>query len=58
MVRSVLFDKTAGRIGWCRGNQDLTIAVRERHDVVGWGPWSVKDGVVHVQPPREVLEGW
>lgn len=38
-------------------HQDLTIAVRERREVVGFGPWSVKDGVPHVQPPAEVLEG-
>ena len=25
-------------------------------DVPGFGPWSVKHAVVHVQPPREVLE--
>src|SRR5206468_7563965 len=41
------------KVAW---HQDLSIAVRERLDVAGFGPWSLKNGVVHVQPPREVLE--
>jgi ectoine hydroxylase-related dioxygenase (phytanoyl-CoA dioxygenase family) len=31
--------------------------VKERRDVEGFGPWSVKAGVVHVQPPASVLAG-
>jgi ectoine hydroxylase-related dioxygenase (phytanoyl-CoA dioxygenase family) len=56
-VRGVLFDKTPAapwKVAW---HQDLTIAVRERLDVEGFGPWSVKAGVTHVQPPARVLEG-
>ncbi len=37
-------------------HQDLTIAVRERRDMAGYGPWTSKQGVVHVQPPAAVLE--
>jgi ectoine hydroxylase-related dioxygenase (phytanoyl-CoA dioxygenase family) len=54
-VRGILFDKTPAanwKVAW---HQDRSIAVRERRDVAGFGPWSVKDGVVHVQPPAEVL---
>ena len=36
--------------------QDVAIPVRSRHDVVGFGPWSVKAGVPHVRPPASVLE--
>ena len=57
LVRSILFDKIPEanwKVAW---HQDLTIAVEEKRDVTGYGPWSVKDGVVSVQPPREVLEG-
>jgi ectoine hydroxylase-related dioxygenase (phytanoyl-CoA dioxygenase family) len=32
------------------------MAVRERRDVPGYGPWSTKAGVTHVQPPTAVLE--
>jgi Phytanoyl-CoA dioxygenase (PhyH) len=56
VVRSILFDKTESSnwpVGW---HQDTTIAVRSREDVPGFGPWSVKDGVIHVRPPAEVLE--
>jgi len=55
-VRSILFDKTADRNWPVQWHQDLTIAVREVVDVPGYGPWSIKDGVAHVQPPVEVLQ--
>ena len=29
----------------------------QRVDIAGYGPWSTKDGVPHVQPPVEILEG-
>ena len=57
VVRSILFDKTAGRNWGVAWHQDLTIAVEERREVAGFVGWSVKDGVNHVQAPREVLEG-
>ena len=37
-------------------HQDLTIAVRERHEVPGFAFWSEKAGVMHVQPPVSILE--
>ena len=40
----------------CPWHQDLTIAVKERIEVDGYGPWSVKADVQHVQPPAAVLE--
>lgn len=55
-VRAVLFDKTP-RANWSLGwHQDRTVAVRERHDVPGFGPWSIKAGVRHVEPPFAVIE--
>jgi ectoine hydroxylase-related dioxygenase (phytanoyl-CoA dioxygenase family) len=54
-VRGILFDKTPDanwKVVW---HQDLTIAVAERRDVPGFGPWTEKEGVVHVQPPAELL---
>jgi Phytanoyl-CoA dioxygenase (PhyH) len=56
-VRGIFFDKTPGanwKVAW---HQDLTIAVRERRDVPGFGPWSRKAGIDHVQPPVEILRG-
>ncbi len=55
-VRALLFDKTAAanwKVAW---HQDVTIALRARVDTPAYGPWSVKEGVVHVQPPDAVLE--
>jgi len=56
VVRSTLFDKTDGanwKVPW---HQDVTIAVRNRIESEGFGPWSTKEGIVHVQPPTEVLQ--
>ncbi len=54
-VRAILFDKNANTnwaLGW---HQDRTIAVRERRDIAGFGPWSEKDGAIHAEPPYEFL---
>jgi ectoine hydroxylase-related dioxygenase (phytanoyl-CoA dioxygenase family) len=56
-VKGILFDKTPGanwKVAW---HQDTMIAVRERIETPGFGPWSIKDGVHHVQPPAEALAG-
>lgn len=50
-VRVVLFDKTVAR-NWGLGrHQDRTIVVAERAEVLGFGPWTVKAGLVQVEPP-------
>lgn len=54
-VRTILFDKTADANWGVPPHRDTTICVQERADVPGFGPWSVKAGVPHVQPPDEVL---
>jgi ectoine hydroxylase-related dioxygenase (phytanoyl-CoA dioxygenase family) len=56
VARATLFNKTPDanwKVPW---HQDVTIAVKEKREAEGYGPWSVKAGVVHVQPPSEVLE--
>jgi hypothetical protein len=55
-VRAILFDKTVETnwgLGW---HQDRTIVVKSRRDVPGFGPWTVKGGLLHVAPPIEILE--
>lgn len=55
-VRAILFDKseaTNWALGW---HQDRTIAVAERTEVAGFGPWSVKSGMPHVEPPFALIE--
>src|SRR6266853_5419728 len=56
-VRGIFFNKTRSsnwKVVW---HQDLTIAVRERREVNGFGPWTTKAGSVHVQLPPEVMSG-
>ncbi len=55
VARSLLLDKTEmanWKVAW---HQDLSIAVRARSETAGFGAWSEKAGVWHVQPPVEVL---
>ncbi|TCM17361.1 phytanoyl-CoA dioxygenase PhyH [Novosphingobium sp. PhB165] len=55
-VRAVLFDKNE-RTDWSLGwHQDRTVAVRARAEVSGFGPWSVKQGIHHVEPPFAVID--
>jgi ectoine hydroxylase-related dioxygenase (phytanoyl-CoA dioxygenase family) len=54
-VRGILFNKTPDanwKVVW---HQDRTIAVRERKNVADFGPWSIKAGVQHVQPPASFM---
>ena len=56
VVRGIFFDKnpTANwKVPW---HQDLTIAVKNRLEVPDFHPWSVKEGIPHVQPPVAILE--
>jgi hypothetical protein len=56
-VRAILFDKSANTnwaLGW---HQDRTIAVKEHVSVDGFGTWSTKSGMLHVEPPFELLSG-
>jgi ectoine hydroxylase-related dioxygenase (phytanoyl-CoA dioxygenase family) len=55
-VRGTLFDKTDGANWLVPWHQDLTICVMARIDVPGYGPWTVKAGVCHVQPPVSILD--
>ena len=54
-VRSLYFDKLPQanwNVAW---HQDTSIAVRQRAALEGFGPWSVKQGVDHVEPPLHYL---
>lgn len=54
-IKLTVFDKTP-RANWkVPWHQDLTIAVTTRQEIEGFGSWSVKDGVPHVQPPVSIL---
>lgn len=56
VARAIFFDKTPEanwKVAW---HQDVSIAVCERIETPGFGPWSTKAGIMHVRPPTEVLE--
>ena len=55
-TRGIFFDKTEAANWPVLWHQDLSLAVKERHDIPGWELWSVKHGVTHVQPPAYILE--
>ena len=55
-VRGIYFDKTPAsnwKVAW---HQDLSIPVKSKKPAAGFSGWSVKEGIVHVQPPVEILE--
>lgn len=56
LVRATLFDKTPGANWGVFWHQDLSIAVKERHDVAGFSAWTRKAGVQCVQPPIEFMQ--
>ena len=56
-VRAIFFDKNPESNWLVPWHQDLAIAVAGRIETTGFAGWSIKDGVPHVHPPREILEG-
>jgi len=56
VVRGIYFDKHQDANWKVTWHQDVTIAVRERFEVEGYGPWSIKAGINHVQVPTSILE--
>jgi ectoine hydroxylase-related dioxygenase (phytanoyl-CoA dioxygenase family) len=54
-MKATLFDRTPQanrRVQW---HQDRVLAVKDRLDVPGYGPWSMKSGSMHVDAPASVL---
>lgn len=56
LVRALFFDKTRERNWFVAWHQDRTVTLNRRIEMDGWGPWTQKDGVQHVQPLRAVLD--
>lgn len=53
--RAILFNKTA-RTNWSLAwHQDRTICVKEKRVAPGFGPWTLKSGMIHVAPPFDLL---
>jgi ectoine hydroxylase-related dioxygenase (phytanoyl-CoA dioxygenase family) len=54
-VRAILFNKSSQTNWSLAWHQDRTICVKEKREVLGFGPWTVKGGMHHVAPPFELL---
>jgi len=55
LVRAIYFDKTPDKNWFVSWHQDKTVTLNKKIDLEGWGPWSIKDEVHHVQVPESVL---
>lgn len=56
VVKSIYFDKPPASNWYVAYHQDLTISVKEKTDMPGFGPWTVKQNQFAVQPPVGILE--
>jgi ectoine hydroxylase-related dioxygenase (phytanoyl-CoA dioxygenase family) len=54
--RATLFDKSEGSNWLVVWHQDTALPLCERRDIPGWGPWSVKEGVICAHAPASALE--
>lgn len=54
--RATLFDKSHLSNWLVVWHQDTALPFRERRDKIGWGPWSVKDGINYAHAPARALE--
>jgi ectoine hydroxylase-related dioxygenase (phytanoyl-CoA dioxygenase family) len=54
-VRGLFFDKTEAANWNLPWHQDVTVAVKDRRDVAGFGPWTLKVGIPHAHAPAELL---
>ena len=54
--RATLFDKSATANWLVVWHQDTALPLKERREIAGWGPWSVKDGVQYAHAPASALE--
>lgn len=54
--RATLFDKSPDSNWLVVWHQDTALPLRARKDVAGWGPWSVKEGVICAHAPAEALD--
>jgi ectoine hydroxylase-related dioxygenase (phytanoyl-CoA dioxygenase family) len=53
--RATLFDKSPTANWLVVWHQDTALPLQERHEAPGWGPWSVKDGVIYAHAPESAL---
>ncbi len=54
--RATLFDKSPTSNWLVVWHRDTALPLRERNGLQGWGPWSVKEGIVYAHAPATALE--
>jgi ectoine hydroxylase-related dioxygenase (phytanoyl-CoA dioxygenase family) len=52
---ATLFDKSGDTNWLVMWHQDKALPIRQRREVPGWGPWSVKEGVTYAHAPATAL---
>jgi len=52
---ATLFEKSPASNWLVVWHQDTALPLRERADVAGWGPWSVKEGINYAHAPASAL---
>jgi ectoine hydroxylase-related dioxygenase (phytanoyl-CoA dioxygenase family) len=53
--RATLFDKSPKSNWLVVWHRDTALPLRERFEVSGWGPWSVKEGIQYAHAPTGAL---
>ena len=53
--RATLFDKSPGANWLVVWHQDTALPLQQRHEKPGWGPWSVKEGILYAHAPAQAL---
>ena len=54
--RATLFNKSPDSNWLIAWHQDTALPLIEKHETPGWGPWSVKEGIVYAHAPAGALE--
>ncbi|HEX4488401.1 MAG TPA: phytanoyl-CoA dioxygenase family protein [Terriglobales bacterium] len=52
---ATFFDKSPTSNWLVAWHQDTALPLRAKHDLPGWGPWSVKDGIAYAHAPTSAL---
>jgi ectoine hydroxylase-related dioxygenase (phytanoyl-CoA dioxygenase family) len=53
--RATFFDKSPTSNWLVAWHQDTALPLRAKHDLPGWGPWSVKDSITYAHAPTSAL---
>lgn len=54
--KATLFAKSQATNWLVTWHQDKTLPLREKREVMGWGSWSIKEGIVFAHAPAAELE--